>query len=741
MKFAFSRTVLFTGRLWLAYVRVFVLFVIPYSTMLWGWWEDLPWYLHLALEGLWVYGLVWAFRNSEAMPRWPSEFEARRALEQQRNLKHRPVTTQVDRPAHRMNEHQQALWYRAVAWAERYQPRLLRPEVGRVSEDRFGLRFVALLALLVTLFGVGSSSGLNNLVPIHKLPFINALQPQVEVLITPPIYADRPAQRWPAGQHKVFVVPGSTIAVRVAASEQKWLPIGIKFAGEISNLEWKYGIYEGAVKVANSGKFSVRLGWWPIFHGRVSTLDDNLPAAALTPPIKVSQAGVMNLTYTATDDYGLKEIVFRIYDISTPGEYFDMPLHLPRIGDKETTASDTVDLTLNPLAGLPVEIAVVAIDVAGQESAPERFPMTLPERKFYHPVAQKLVAARNKLRDGSTAETVLHDLEPLMAAPQAFGEDVRAFLSMAMARASLTEEAKNHRKRAMGFLWDAAVRVEDGPIKTIVQNVLRAQEELSKAIAEGANSATLQMLFQSLQQSMFELLSRVQFGNEALPDSMNNNDLADLMHEIEELLASGAHDRAQELLQQLKQLLANTQMGSDSAEMQALMQSVQEMQRLLDKQQQLSEQVFQKKDLGKAIKEQAQLAKDTDKLSKKMAEQGLDLPHLQQAAEMMRTAVKALQNKDETLGQNFQNQAYEALQQAQKGMGEGLRKMLGYNGTPQLMRDPSGRPYGLQDTIDVEGRNPATLSRQIRDQLFERAGEQGRPEGEKSYFRRLLDSF
>ena len=67
--------------------------------------------------------------------------------------------------------------------------------------------------------------------------------------------------------------------------------------------------------------------------------------------------------------------------------------------------------------------------------------------------------------------------------------------------------------------------------------------------------------------------------------------------------------------------------------------------------------------------------------------------------------------------------------------------MLGYSNAPQLMRDPSGRSYNLQNTIDVESKNPASLSRQIRDRLFEQAGESSRPEEEKSYFRRLLDSF
>lgn len=741
MPFQFSRAVLFTGRLWLAYVRVFVIFVIPFCTMLWGWWEVLPWYLHLPLELGWFYCLYWAFKNSAAFPRWPSEFEARRALEHQRNLKHRPVTLQVDRPAHRMTEQQQALWFRAKAWAEKFQPRLLRPEAGQVDEDRFGLRFVALVALLVTLFGVGQSSGLNNLVPIHKLPFISALQPQVEVLVTPPAYADQPAQRWPSDTKKVFVIPGSTIAVRVPATEQSWLTPNLKVTGQVTDLTWKNGIYEGHATITESGRISVRLGWWPIFYGKVSTLADALPTASLAPPIKVSQAGVMNLTYDAADDYGLKEVVFRVYDASTPGDYFDMPLHLPRVGEKKVTVSDTVDLTLNPLAGLPVEIAIVAIDVAGQESLPERLPMTLPERKFYHPVAQKLVAARNKLRDGATPAVALHDIEPLMAAPQAFGDDVRAFLSMAMARAALTHEAKEHRKRAMGFMWDAAVRVEDGPLKNLVQNVLRAQEELSKAIAEGANNAALQMLFQSLQQGMFELLSRAQFGNEAMPDTMNNSDLANLLHQIQELIASGANDRAQELLQQLKQLLSNVQSSGDSAQMQELMQTVQEMQRIMDKQQQLTEQAFQDKSQGQMMKAQAQLAKDTDTLRKKLGKLGLDLPHLQQAAEMMRAAGKAFQGKDATLGQNYQAKAYQILQDAQKAMGEGLRKMLGYNNAPQFMRDPSGRPYGPQDSVDVEGKNPASLSRQIRDQLFERAGEPTRPETEKSYFRRLLESF
>lgn len=740
MSFTLARAVLFTGRLWLAYVRVFVLFVLPYCTMLWGWWDDLPWFIHLPFLAVWGYGLVWAIKNSQPFPRWPSTFEARRALEQQRHLKHRPVTRQVDFPVHPLNDAQQALWHRAMTWAQTFQPRLLRPEVERANDDRFGLRFVALLALLVTVAGLGQSSALNNLLPLHKLPGVGGGQPQVEVWVTPPFYANQPAVRWQSGQSKLFAIPGSTVVVRLPAEGQTWLTPNLKMAGHRTPLVWKNGVYEGQGPVTHSTKVMVRLGWWPVFYGKLSVLTDALPVASLAPPIKVNPNGVMNLAYTASDDYGVQQIAFRIYDVESPRDFVDMPLHLPRVGEKTVAASDSLDLTLNPLAGFEVKIAVVATDMAGQESASELLPMVLPERKFYHPVAQKLVAARRQLREGARLGIILHALDPLLAAPQAFGDDVRAFLSMAVARAALVENATGARKRGVGLLWDAAVRVEDGPMKTLVQNVMLAQEALSQAIASGQNTATLQALFERLQQSMFELLSRVKFGNEAMPNSLNNNDLANLLHEIESLITTGATTQAQARLQQLKKLMANLQATGDAAALKALMQSVQNMQHILEQQQQLIDKVFDGPAPQKASRPQENLAKEAEALQKKLAAQGLDVPELTHAATMMRAASGAVQAKDLALAKSFQTKAYQALQKAQKALEAGLQKMLGQEGTP-LMRDPSGRPYGPQDAVDVEGKNPATLSRRIRDQLFNRAGEANRPEAEKSYFRRLLDSF
>ena len=55
------------------------------------------------------------------------------------------------------------------------------------------------------------------------------------------------------------------------------------------------------------------------------------------------------------------------------------------------------DLTAHPWAGLPVELRAVARDALGQIGASAPVAMTLPERKFDHPVARAIIEQRKRL--------------------------------------------------------------------------------------------------------------------------------------------------------------------------------------------------------------------------------------------------------------------------------------------------------------------------------------------------------
>ena len=93
------------------------------------------------------------------------------------------------------------------------------------------------------------------------------------------------------------------------------------------------------------------------------------------------------------------------------------------------------DLTAHPWAGLPVELRAVARDALGQIGASAPLAVTLPERKFYHPVARAIVEERKRLsQDAINARPVARKLAQLMQQPEAFDSSIVTYMALDVRR-------------------------------------------------------------------------------------------------------------------------------------------------------------------------------------------------------------------------------------------------------------------------------------------------------------------
>jgi hypothetical protein len=116
------------------------------------------------------------------------------------------------------------------------------------------------------------------------------------------------------------------------------------------------------------------------------------------------------------------------------------------------------------------------------------------------------------------------------------------------------------------------------------------------------------------------------------------------------------------------------------------------------------------------------------------AEKALRDGDLPQALDKQAEALDALRQGIQNLGDAMaQNQADQADPNAQSAGPQGQRDPLGRDGT---MGTQMGPDHGLLQGQDVYRR-----AQELLDEIRKRAGQQGRPDQERSYLNRLLDLF
>ncbi|MEP3345814.1 MAG: TIGR02302 family protein [Litoreibacter sp.] len=128
---------------------------------------------------------------------------------------------------------------------------------------------------------------------------------------------------------------------------------------------------------------------------------------------------------------------------------------------------------------------------------------------------------------------------------------------------------------------------------------------------------------------------------------------------------------------------------------------------------------------------------------------------LDRAGDAMERAEEALRDGQTAEALGAQSDAMEALREGMRNLGEAIaeRQQEGENQPGQGQgqasrqnRDPLGREQGANGSIGtdeqmLQGENAQRRSRELLDEIRRRSGEQGRPEVERDYLKRLLDQF
>lgn len=547
----------------------------------------------------------------------------------------------------------------------------------------------------------------------------------------------------------------------------------------------------------------------------------------------------VRFAWTGTDDFGLEAALLRAVPVVPPpglvgAAPFDLPIAAPAGSPKEAEAEASLDLREHPYAGLEVDVSVVIRDAQGQEGVTRPVRLTLPERMFLQPLARAAIEIRKQilherrpyapirarglaaflprndvLTEGQTTPLDTADQRPtLERAPpgikraavlldsltmlpeDGYFADRAVFLGFSFASRRL--DVANDLTEADGaaeVLWDVAMRAEFGAAADARRALDQASRALRDAIARGADRQELARLTQTLRgasRAFTEALRQEALRDGQQPEQtedtretqgLTQRDLDAMMEEIQRLAEQGEPERAQQMLEQLEQMMANMQVrltqsqtgegeeegsggsgqGGDRGSNGALGEGVEGLSDAIGDQRGLREDT-QGAQSGQSGSSPGALAERQSALRQQLGEAAGNTrrggaepgPEVGRAEQAMQEAEQALRRGDLQGASAAQEEALAQMRQAQTRLSEELARrnqeqQSGADGNATGPRDPLGRPTaggdGERGETEVPMEAQRAQARDIVNELRRRAEDPARPEAERQYLRRLLDRF
>ncbi len=401
------------------------------------------------------------------------------------------------------------------------------PDLRLASRDRWALRLFAPALLIAGLIGTGGDwAGRIATIadPAPMGPHAAALPDRVataEAWAVPPAYTGLAtvyltrAQGRTADAAAGTTAAGGTPAVPIRLPQGSEITIRVTDAGDMPTLEGGEiagldtfrtlggGLAEARGVLASSGEIAVagpdgELARWPI-----DMVPDAPPAIALDGEPTVTLTRSLDLAFTASDDYGVvsawAEMAPEGHDPAAarglPLPVISFGLPLPISGKTNEVADHAIrDLTSHPWAGAEVMLRLYAEDGAGQVTSTEPVRVTIPDRRFQHPLARALVEQRRDLAlDYARSFRVLDVLQAVTRRPEEiFDDNTGVFLTVRsairrLARGIGTETVPEVAPDIVELLWAAALALEDGDLSAALERLRTAQDKLRDALENGSD--------------------------------------------------------------------------------------------------------------------------------------------------------------------------------------------------------------------------------------------------------------
>lgn len=672
----------------------------------------------------------------------PSRSFFLRQIEKQNGLEKGVLSFGKKKPAAPLNPYQKQLWQAYFSKKNQKFSYFLKPAPFTVHRVyAYGWPYALLMVLVVASY-VGK--GVFN--PLPRLFSVDDIY-QIQLAYTPPEYT-QVAEGYLKEDRKTLLPEGTEVAVLLRARSELFVRPHLLTDETGVALNEQDKTYSATYVLKESTKIEVTFMGYQLFSADVGVVKDTSPTIKIKQPVKQTDQNALDIAYVFKDDYGLSSMDLIVDRKGTESRYpiFNFSK------SKEGEAGFVKDILEHPYAGLSVDLSLEVTDAFGHKVISKSEPYILPKPRLEHPVAQALVDIRKELFLGQKHwHELAYQLEPFIRQPQLYKEDKFAFMTIAMAQHLLLMDERSKEMRVGNHLWEAAMRIEKGPLGQLLERAKERLEYVQQDIHQQRSYSDTKPNYIAFEQALMDLLGAVAFHGDSLwgrqAGALRRDDFLRLLAKLHQELV-GANlkaalgtadklarllgminpsnsDKANELYEALKKMLEQFMSAEQD------LASLQEKAFKDGKPQALTEQDLQK--IAELIKQLQQLKQQME-----------GAPEVQQ---MLERAMQALGQAAELSKQGKHGQAQQFLQEAMKGLMQGrqgflehLRKQMGQSGMEGMKRDPSGNFVG-EDEVVVGDESPAELSKKIRDQLFEKSADQERPQAEKDYFKRLLERF
>lgn len=567
---------------------------------------------------------VWTLIYGLRLFHWPHADEAMDRLDG--TLSGHPITQLQDTQViGAQDAASTAVWNAHLAqMAKRVQGAKPAPADLRVaSKDPYALRFVAALALLVALL-FGSLAKVASVSDIATGQGGTALAtgPSWEGWIEPPAYTGKPSlylNDLPEGD--INVPNGARITVRLYGE-----------VGALNVTETVSGTSAVTDPAALTQELTVTQNGTLSINGQggaewqIAILPDLPPEVRIDGELKREAQGVMHQPFAASDDYGVlrgtaefqldMDAIERRYGLATAPEAREaiiLDLPMPITGSRSEFTEELVDnLSEHPWVGLPVTLTLNVEDASGQIGHSVPMQLELPGRRFFAPLARAVIEQRRDLlwsrENGARVSQVLR---AVTYRPEGFVRNNGAYLMLRVALTRLEaavafDMTTETRDEIAAALWEIALVFEDGSLADAKERLHRAQERLAEAMKNGASKDEIAELMQELRDATKDYMRQLaeqqrQEGGQDQQQAesgermeISQAELQALMDRIQELMEEGRMEEAQELMERMNEMMENMEMaeGGEGGEKSQGEQSMEDLKDTLRGQQGLSDQAF-----------------------------------------------------------------------------------------------------------------------------------------------------
>lgn len=802
----------------------------------------------LSLEMAWIFVAFWAMALIAVLVQGVRQFQIPRQAEARarldKTLTGRPIAALADQQAIGAGDPaSEAIWAAHLArMSDRVaSAKAAKPDLRMAKADPYALRYVAVLALSVGVIfgsvwriahvadlGVGSATAA---VPTG---------PSWEGWIEPPAYTGLPSLYLNDIAAGPLRLPqGSRLTLRLYG-EIGALTVSETVSGRTGEVPSAFEPVQ-EFTVAQAGMLSINkalkdLGPEDQPSWQITMVPDRRPEIQLIGLPETTLSGEFSQPFYTQDDYGIIQgqagitlnlgDVDRRFGLALPADARDpiaLDLPLTIAGDRSGFEGEFVEnFEKHPWANLPVTLTLTVQDALGQQGQTVPSFLTLPGRRFFDPLAQAVIEQRRDLLWArANSRRVGQVLRALTYAPDDVVKTSATYLKLRHVIRQLEQAGAvgldaDKQSHFAEVLWHIAVQIEDGDLGDALERLHRAQDRLSEAMQQGASDSEIAELMQELRDAMQDYIQQLAEETSENPDDqqqadaqntleITSQDLQAMMDRLQELIQQGRMSEAQQLMDQLRQMMENMQVtrGQGNSQQSEGQQAMEGLADTLRQQQGLSDQAFRdlqdQFDPGANANRNSENQGQTDGEGEGRAEgesqQGTgrasappsaqDLGDRQQALrqqlnrqrqntpgagtrdgvatdEALSRAEQAMDQAEDALRQQDLAGALDRQAEAMDALRDGLRELGdqiaenqqqtdGQQGealgdASQQSRDPLGRKPGAEGGIGtddtlLQGEDIYRRARDLLDEIRNRSGDQSRPDIERSYLKRLLDRF